>query len=122
MDEIKPICREIQQLKTCIAEKHVQAWKLRMAGDIVSVKSVHANIKASKKRIADCEWMIGKLCSSSVSKAVGASSVSEIRLIAASWCYFAFEAWVLATLALIGATYVIHTLIVQFKYIWCCLK
>jgi hypothetical protein len=95
MDDIGPIYREIHELNACIAEKHVQAWRHRMAGDRTSMKSVHANIKACKKRIADCHWMIGILYRSISYRRAPISSGVEISLIVTFLCCFAFAVWIL---------------------------
>ena len=119
MDELAAIYREIHELKACIAEKHVQAWRHRVAGDRASMKSVHANIKACKRRIADCNWMIGDIYRR---MAPNVNSATQVRSIVTSWCYFAFEVWVLATLLVIGIWCAVRLLVMQFSIIWCYFK
>jgi hypothetical protein len=61
LDTCSEIQDEIHSLEILIAKLHVTAWRHRVNKNIDLMRGVHRRIKAAKKRIADCEWMLRDL-------------------------------------------------------------
>jgi hypothetical protein len=49
---------EVDSLQRLIAKLHVTAWRHRVNKNTDLMRGVHRRIKAAKKRIVDCEWMM----------------------------------------------------------------
>ncbi len=49
---------DINKLQVGILKMHTEAWKFRMKQDLAAMKRVHGAIRAYKKKIKDCQWMM----------------------------------------------------------------
>ena len=73
---------EIDSLQRLIEKLHVTAWRHRVNKDIDLMRAVHRRIKAAKKRITDCEWMLDGLhVESWLPKAIASWFVFQIVVI-----------------------------------------
>ena len=82
MSEIDKLREKIQNIRMKIEKMHVTAWRHRVNKDIDLMRAVHRRIKAAKKRITDCEWMLDGLhVESWLPKAIASWFVFQIVVI-----------------------------------------